>query len=171
MCVCVYIYTHIYLERERKHFPFPLCELSPNYHFVPGSSKNFLLTIYHTKDTSQILFLLYNKHQVSWGTDAPKKPLQEKLSFPHLVHSMHHTHNSLVDPSCPELTEVIGNELRDKVTWLKGQKRLTYCMTLSKTLSTRGLSLSICKTEASWLNKFKDPLNFNILFKNNRIYL
>lgn len=71
--------------------------------------------------------------------------LQEKLSFSHLVHLILHVHNSLTDPSCPELTEVI------------------YCMTLSKILTTRDLSLPICKMEASWLNKFKYPLNFQIL--------
>ena len=78
-------HTHTHTLVGREHFLFPSCELTSNYHLVPGSSKSLLLNIYHPQNTSQIQFLVYNKSQQSQDTNvpSPKKTSSRKAQpFP-----------------------------------------------------------------------------------------
>lgn len=77
----------------------------------------------------------------------PQKTLfKEKRRSSLLVHSLLHVHNSLMDPSCPELTEVMGNEVKDGESHMAQGSGDTHILeTLRKTPVGRKLSVPPCK--------------------------
>lgn len=121
-----------YVDIDRYTF-FLKVELTGNYHLVPCSSKDLLLNIYHPHKTSQIQLLVYNSQQRQ-DTDATKKkktlPSKENPVFLSLllVLPVICVQDSLTDSSCPELTEVTGNEFREgEDNGQQGEKNCLLC--------------------------------------------